>query len=128
MKQHNEQIEAEVEKTMKLLDEMKPLEVHHFFRARLMERVEREFGPEAVASRRGFLHHLDLRMAFMAVLVIVNLGSAALSMQDSGNYTAPATAETLDSANDDYSTQEFAYYDQTATNALESVSPESKAP
>ncbi|MEI8033040.1 MAG: hypothetical protein WCH05_06830 [Chlorobiaceae bacterium] len=128
MKQHNEHIEAEVRKTMQLLDQMEPIAVHHLFRARLMERIGREFGGEAAPSAGGFLRHLDLRLAFMTVLVIVNLGSAALSLQEGGNYAASAVRDTLETASDDYSSQEFAYYEQTTANMQEGLSVESKAP
>ena len=46
MKIHDENIEREVSKTMMLLDEISPLEIHHQFRVRLMQRVEQEFTAE----------------------------------------------------------------------------------
>lgn len=112
MKKYDENIEARVVETMALLDEMPPLEVHHLFRVRLMERVEEEFG-EGARARGG--NHLDFRLAFMALLLVVNLGSALVSVFDGNRQvTGGAVSELLDSQNDDYSSQEFAYYEQTA--------------
>lgn len=112
MKKHDDNIEARVVETMALLDEVQPLEVHHLFRVRLMERVEREFG-EGAGARGG--NHLDFRLAFMALLLVVNLGSALVSVfHGNRQVTGGAVSELLDSQSDDYGSQEFAYYEQTA--------------
>jgi hypothetical protein len=128
MKKHNENIETEIGKTMELLDEMGRLEAHHLFRVRLMQRVEQEFGEGARRTGSRMSNHLDFRLAFMALLLIVNLGSAVFSIVD-GNPQATATiSELLDNQNDDYTTQEFAYYDQTATSPGLSGTDQNQAP
>ncbi len=115
MKKRDENIEARVIETMDLLDKVQPLEVHHLFRVRLMQRVEREFGEEA-RSARGI--RLDFRLAFMALLLVVNLGSALVSVFDGNrNITGGAVSELLESQNDEYNSQDFAYYEQSASTS-----------
>jgi hypothetical protein len=113
MKKRNEKIEARVNETMALLDEMAPLEVHHLFRVKLMQRVEREFGEGAGRANGRMSQRLDFRLAFMALLLVVNLGSALVSVFDGNRLAGVSVGEVLDNQSDDYSSQEFAYYDQT---------------
>jgi hypothetical protein len=109
MKTDDENREREVSKTMKLLDEMAPLEFHHQFRVRMMQRVDREFG-EGRKSYFGF--RVDFRLAVVGVLLFVNVGSAALTIFDGGWQPATATiSELLDNQSLDCATQDFAYYD-----------------
>ncbi len=116
MKPYDNNIEAEVAKTMQLLDELKPLEVHHLFRVRVMQRVEAAFSQKSGkgASARG--HTADFSFAFMALLIIVNVGSALLSLQNSERPVTTESSELSDISGDDYSVQEFAYYDQTVSD------------
>lgn len=116
MKQRDRDIEAKVEETMKLLDEIKPLEVNHFFRVRLMQRVEQECGDKSKVSGRGLAKKLDLRLAFMALLVIINFGSAVLSLLNDEQQATTGVSEVAATLNSDYSSEEFAYYDQTGVN------------
>ncbi|NTV05486.1 MAG: hypothetical protein HGA59_03140 [Chlorobiaceae bacterium] len=115
MTKRNENIEKKVSETMKLLDEMGRVEVNHLFRVRLMQRVEREFGEGAGRAHSRFGNRVDVRLAFMTLLLIINLGSALLSVFDSNRQTTTTLSELLDNQSDDYSSQEFAYYDQTVT-------------
>ncbi|TLU85855.1 MAG: hypothetical protein FDX21_04675 [Chlorobium sp.] len=112
MKQHDDNIEAEVRKTMDLLDELAPLEVHHQFRVRLMQRIDNEIGQEKHIKYPGF--RIDYRLAFMVLLLAVNLGSTMLSVRQ-GDETITTISEVPVSQSEDYSNQEFAYYDQTAS-------------
>jgi hypothetical protein len=123
MKKCNENIEAKVVETMALLDEMAPLEVHHLFRVKLMQRVEREFGEEAVRANGRMSHRLDFRLAFMALLLVVNLGSALISVFDGNRPAGASVGEVFDNQSDDYSSQEFAYYDQTTTTTTTTSYP-----
>ncbi len=117
MKKHDEKIEAKVVEAMAFLDEMAPLEVHHLFRVKLMQRVEREFG-EGLRRENGQMgSRLDFRLAFMALLLVVNLSSALVSLFDGKQPAAGSVSELLDNQGDDYSSQEFAYYDQTTPSA-----------
>ncbi len=116
MKQRDREIEAKVEKTMKLLDEVKPLEVNHFFRARLMQRVEEECADTSRVAGRGLAKKLDLRLAFMALLLIVNLSSAVVSLVNDEQQSTTGVSEVAANLSSDYSSEEFAYYDQTGVN------------
>ncbi|MCX6178270.1 MAG: hypothetical protein NT163_02690 [Chlorobiales bacterium] len=127
MKQHNNNIEAKVANTMKLLDEIKPLEVHHLFRVRLMQRIENEFGP-GEHSKAGFKNHFDFKLAFMGLLIMVNLGAALLTVQQNNGKTTSSISELLDNLNDDYTTQEFAYYDSATAYPAEAVTTETRTP
>ncbi len=108
MKNSNVNIASEVEKTMRLADEMAPLEVNPLFRVRLMQRIEQERGEKTLS--------LDLRLAFIALLVIINLGSTVLSLQTKKQQATTMSSEVLENQSDDYTNQEFAYYDQTNEN------------
>ena len=124
MKERNNNIEAQVAKTMKLLDEMKPLEVNHFFRARLMQRIEREFGLEAKQTHAVAGNRFVFRLAFFALLIVINLGATVLSVQQNKRWTTSVSgiSEMLDKLSDDYTSHEFAYYDQSSTYTSETVS------
>jgi hypothetical protein len=128
MKQSYEKIEREVAKTMQLLDELKPLEVNHHFRARLMQRIDAECMEGSRQVKSGFSRYLDARLAFMVLLVIINLGSALLSLQNSETQLSAGISEVIDSMSDDYTTQEFAYYDQTAATAADSGVNDNRTP
>jgi hypothetical protein len=130
MKQHNKNTEEHVAETMKLLDEMKPLEVNHFFRARLMQRIEREFVPGAKHSITFAGNRFALRLAFFALLIIINIGATLLSVQHNnrGTTSVSTISEMLDKLSDDYTSQEFAYYDQSATYAADTVPNENQTP
>ncbi len=108
MKNNKVSIASEVEKTMRLADEMAPLEVNHLFRVRLMQRIELE--------SVGGTHSLDFRLAFIALLVIINLGSTVLSLQTKKQQASAISSEVLENQSYDYTNQEFAYYDQTNDN------------
>ncbi len=108
MKRHDENIEAEVSSTMNFLDELAPLEFHHQFRVRLMHRVESEIG----SKYSGF--RIDYRLALMVLVVVINLGSTTLSVQQ-GDESIATISEVPFNQSDDYSNQEFAYYDQVAS-------------
>ncbi|NTW68321.1 MAG: hypothetical protein HGB23_00545 [Chlorobiaceae bacterium] len=119
MKHNRENIECEVGKTMQLLDELKPLEVDHHFRVRLMQRVDREFGEGSKKGRSGFSRYFDVRLALMALLLVINLSTALLSIKSNNTQFSAGISELLDNMGDDYTTQEFAYYDQTATQPVD---------
>lgn len=114
MKKRNENIDTRVVETMALLDEVAPLEVHHLFRVKLMQRVEREFGAGSVQANGKMSTRLDFRLAFMAMLLVVNLGSALVTVFDGNQQATGSVSELLDNQGDEYTSQEFAYYDQTS--------------
>ncbi len=108
MKNRKVNIASEIEKTIRLADKMAPLEVNPLFRVRLMQRIEQE--------PRERTHSLDFRLAFIALLVIINLGSTVLSLQTKKQQATAMSSEVLENLSDDYTNQEFAYYDQTNEN------------
>ncbi len=116
MKPFNENIEAEITKTMKLLDEVKPLEVHHLFRVRVMQKVNATFYQKSGGRAKSHGRMADFRFAFMALLFIVNISSALLSLQNSQRPLTTEISEISDTSGDDYSAQEFAYYEQTGSD------------
>ena len=128
MKQYEKNIEAEVAKTMKLLDELEPLEVHHLFRVKVMQRVERTCSQKSRRIKNLSGRMADFRFAFMALLVIVNVGSTMLSLKNSKTLSKNEISELYDASGDDYSTQEFAYYDQTGADAAATSNNESLTP
>lgn len=128
MKKCNEQIETEVSKTMKLLDETETLTVHHLFRARLMQRLEQESEKGSERKNSHFGTRLDFRLAFMAMLFIINLGSALLSLSNGGQPATTTLSELLDSQSDDYASQDFAYYDQTTPVSAETTGTDKRTP
>ncbi|MEI8185910.1 MAG: hypothetical protein WCG19_04350 [Chlorobiaceae bacterium] len=128
MKPHNDNIEAQVAKTMELLDEMKPLKVNHFFRVRLMQRVEKEFGPDSKHSDSFAENRFTLRLAFFTLLIIINIGAAVLSVQQNNRRTTSGISEMLDKLSDDYTGHEFAYYDKSAAYTSDTGSHETQAP
>jgi hypothetical protein len=125
MKKCNEHIEEEISKTLKVLDEMETITAHHLFRARLMHRLEVECGEK---QGRGFGVHLDFRLAFMALLLMVNLGSALLSLSNGVQPATTTISELLDSQNDDYASQDFAYYDQTVPSSAKTIGTDNRTP
>jgi len=105
MKKSNQNIESEISKTMRLFDEMLPLEVDPLFKVRLMQRIEKL----PVQGRGNF----DFRLAFVSLLVIINIGFTLLSFQNNERQKTIATiSELAENQSDDYTSQEFAYYDQ----------------
>jgi hypothetical protein len=116
MKQRHDNIEAEIAKTLGLLEEMKPLEVSHFFRVRLMQRIEQESSqwPRKLSVDFGY-GRLDLRLAFMAILIIINIASAFIAVTHNDNSAKPVISEAMDSQSYDYARSAYAYYDQAGT-------------
>ena len=112
MKQYNENIKAEVSKAIQLLDEVKPLEVHQLFRVRLMRRIEEELEQ---GETNKLSNRLDYRLAFVALLFVINLASTLLVMKPDENQPVATVGQIADNQSDDYSSQEFAYYDQTTS-------------
>jgi len=112
MKPCHENIEAEVTETMGLLDQVEHLEVHHLFRVRLMQRVEEEL----VQRGRGRVStRLDVGLAFIVLLLLINLASALLVIKPEESQSAATVGQLADNQSDDYSSHEFAYYDQAAS-------------
>jgi hypothetical protein len=130
MKQQHENIEREIDKTLRQLDEMKPLEVHHNFRVRLTERIDAEYADGSKKLISGFSKYLDARLAFMMLLLVINFGAALLSVQNNESQllSTGKNEQLADNSGDDYTSQQYAYYDQTfstsvATGGVETGNP-----
>lgn len=116
MKKSNMNIETEIDRTLHLLDEMKPLEVNHFFRVRLTQRIEKESELRSNKLAVGWgSGKIDFRFAFMALLIIINIASAFVSLIHTGSPVRTGISEMLDSQGYDYARPAYAYYDQTGT-------------
>jgi len=112
MKLINEKIELEVCKTLEVLDEIKPLEVQHIFRVKLMQRIDVDLKQK---SSNRVVSRFDYRLAYMVLLLIINLGSAFVSLRQNADQSMKNIVQLADIQSDDYPAQEFAYYDQTTS-------------
>jgi len=117
MNKRNETVESEVSKTMQLLDAMVPLKADHRFRVRLMQRIDEEFGQ--TNRTKNFSIHLDYRLAIMTLLLMLNVASTLFIKPDE-ELKVNVADQVVESQGDEYSTQEFAYYDQTASYETQS--------
>ena len=108
MMNKNDHIENEVRKTIEVLDNLPRLETHHLFRARIMERISHE---ALVRPREaGGSPVLTLKLAFMAVLLIINIGSAFVFMFPNGDEQTFSKQDTLESLTSEYSNPALSYY------------------
>jgi hypothetical protein len=107
MNRTKEHLDAEVAKTMKILDEMPRIEPHHLFRARLLQRIEAAGAADAPAG--GFMP----RLAFFSLLLAVNVGMGVLlfTHQDT-QPTANRNGAVAESYSEDYGGPALSYYDQ----------------
>lgn len=100
-------IEAEVRETMEVLDRLPEVEPHYLFRARLLERIghEAEQPFHRVRPSSG-----GLKLALMAFLLIINIGSALLLMFSNGNEPAFSKTDMFESLTSEYSSPALSYY------------------
>lgn len=107
MNRSKEQRDAEVRKTMAILDNMPEVEPHHLFRARLLERIDATQRSRAVAP--GF----SPRLAFFSLLLAVNVGMGVLMFTDRDTSTIPArSGDTAEAVSDEYGSPALSYYEQ----------------
>jgi hypothetical protein len=128
MEKRYDNIEAEVAKTLRILDEMKPVEINHFFRVRLMQRIEQESAQGLRKFNNGGYRRLDLRLAFMALLIIINIASALIAVTHNNTQIKSGISEVMDNQGYDYARSTFAYYDQTGTFPSDNESNGSQNP
>ncbi|MBM3422812.1 MAG: hypothetical protein FJY09_06150 [Chlorobi bacterium] len=112
MKRYDKQTEEQIEETMRLLDSLPSLKASPFFRVHVMERIDalqrKEF--ESGGIRGSF----NVRLALGAMLVAVNIGSAALFFTSSGHIGRISDASgAIEQLHDDYAGPELAYYVET---------------
>lgn len=107
MMNRNDRMETDVRKTMEALDNLPRLEAHYLFRARVMERISHEASiraGEASTSMRS------VKLALMAFLLIVNIGSALVLMLSNGTEQTFSKQDTLESLTYEYSSPALSYY------------------
>lgn len=110
MNRSKEQRDAEVMKTMNLLDKMPGVEPHHLFRARLLERIDAEGRNRAVTG--GF----NPRLAFFGLLLTVNVGMGILMFTHQESVTSTTrNGDTAEAVSDEYGSPALSYYEQTPT-------------
>ncbi|ABL64466.1 hypothetical protein [Chlorobium phaeobacteroides] len=111
MKHNIDTKEEEVRKIMQLLDEMQPLKVSPLFRVHLMEKVE------AVSNNRRSetFHSFNPRLAFAALLVVINISSAMLFFSSTEQQAKETASNATETVNDDYTSPALAYYTETGT-------------
>lgn len=105
-----EQLEAEVSKTLEILDRMPQLEPSPRFRAQLMQRIN---AMEPV-SNGGMTVSMAFspKVAFLALLLMLNIASAMLLFTSQTPQSATGASGTLaDSFSEDYGGPALSYYD-----------------
>jgi hypothetical protein len=115
MNRSTEHRNAEVDKTLRILDEMPNLEVHHLFRARLMQRIDslETKNSSAFAFAGGF----NPRFAFFGLLLILNIASAMLLfMHGTPQSTISVSGGLAESFSEDYGGPALSYYDQSTAD------------
>jgi hypothetical protein len=119
MNRSTEQRDAEVLKTLNILDDMPSLRPHHLFRAHLLQHIETlpYSGREARAISSGF----NPRLAFMAVLLVINIASAGvLFMPHNPEPAGNLVSEVSEPSIDDYASPALSYYDLPVTEQAQS--------
>lgn len=100
----NDHIANEVRKTINVLDNLPELETPYLFRAHLLERIAHEPAREVNSTTRS------LKFALMALLLIVNIGSALVLMLPSGNEQMLSKHDILESLTNEYNSPALSYY------------------
>lgn len=103
----NDHIDAAVKKTIEVLDKLPEVEAHHLFRARVMERISHE---ALMRSRDANSAMQGLKLALIAFLLIINIGSALLLMLPDGKEQLFSKNDMLESLTNDYSSPALSYY------------------
>lgn len=112
MKKSKEHIEAEIIRTLKILDDMQGIKAHHLFRAHLMQRVDETTHHKSVISG-SIAHSFNIRLAFIAALLLINIASAVLFvLSDNRQPMAAITNNLLESFSEDYTSPALSYYAQ----------------
>ncbi|WP_237073401.1 hypothetical protein [Prosthecochloris sp. GSB1] len=109
MNKKNDRITEEIRKTMEVLNNLPELEAHYLFRARLMETVSRS-GP--ISSVKLSNAAYGFKLALVALLLAVNIGTAMLFMGPAANDSEPAFSrnDMLESLKNDYGSPALSYY------------------
>ncbi len=111
MNRNFEQCEAEVSKTLELLDRMPQVEPSPRFRAQLMQRINAmepiNNGDKPIVSMA-----LSPKVVFLALLLMLNIASAMLLFTSQTPQSTTSASGTLaDSFSEDYGGPALSYYD-----------------
>jgi hypothetical protein len=111
MNRTTEQRNTEAAKTLDMLDKMPKVEVNHLFRARLLQRIDAmESGKTAGATLFGGA--FSPKLAFMTVLLILNVASAVLLfLHEAPRQNTGAATPVAENVSADYGGPALAYYD-----------------
>ena len=111
MNRTTEQRNAEVAKTLDMLDKVPKVEVNHLFRARLLQRIDAmENGKTAGATLFGGT--FSPKLAFMTLLLVLNVASAALLfLHEAPRQNSGAATAVAENPSADYGGPALAYYD-----------------
>ncbi|MBN1929598.1 MAG: hypothetical protein JW764_08670 [Chlorobiaceae bacterium] len=111
MNRNSEHLEAEVSKTLELLDQMPKVQVSGRFRTQLLHRIDSmEHAGGAVGTT--VLAVFSPKLAFLTLLLMLNIASAMLLFMNGGPQSATGISGTLaETFSDDYGGPALSYYD-----------------
>jgi len=110
MNRTTEQRNAEVAKTLEMLDQMPGVEVNHRFRAQLMQRIDAmEAGKSSGTALFGGA--LNPKLAFMALLLVLNIASGFMLFTKETPQATGAQGTIAESFSEDYGGPALSYYD-----------------
>ena len=104
---NKQQINEEVKKTLKLLDQAENIEADHFFYTRLQSKLRSKDQKETKKLMFGFNFAL-LRNAFIVSLVLLNLISGIYVLRND-NYQTESTNDYISTLAEEYSAEQNLY-------------------
>lgn len=100
MKNKKKQIEGEVKKTLELLDQIEEIKPNPYFYTRLQARLKKQEA-ERKGKTAGIFSWEKLRPAFLTVVVVINIISGILFIQEN-NSSAENRDKALDTIAKEY--------------------------
>jgi hypothetical protein len=112
MNRNSEKQQAEIAKTLGMLDRMPEVQVNHLFRVRLLQRIESmEVSRKSVLTRRDGI--FNPRVAFLALLMVFNVASAGfLFLHESPQQSGTLMGGISETFSEDYGGPALSYYDE----------------
>jgi hypothetical protein len=114
MNRSTEQRNAEVAKTLGMLDQMPRVEVNHLFRARLLQRID-AMEVKKSSETPAFGGAFNPRLAFMTLLLVLNVASAIMLFMHESPQATGASGAIAESLSEDYGGPALSYYDNQST-------------
>lgn len=110
MKRNSEHIEAEVSKTLELLNEIPQVQVSGRFRTQLLRRIDSMEQPQGTGATAIAL--FSPKVAFLMLLLMLNIASAILLLNnDDSDPASSPTSALAEHFSEDYGGQALSYYD-----------------